>query len=139
MDLSLFPEGRMLKRWWLGWRWSFIIALALERHLELAIKSREGSGQPITFSAVLMTLCSLFLSAVVQPVYHTGMACTSTLSIVARWKDTRSSVCSLLHLKTLKKWRRCWAFFTRADVFVDQDRASDIWVPRNLKEDTLST
>ncbi|KAL3966730.1 hypothetical protein ACER0C_031635 [Sarotherodon galilaeus] len=74
----------MLKRWWLGWRWSFIIALALERHLELAIRSREESGQPITFSAVLMTLCSLFLPAVVQPAYHTGMACPSTLLIVAR-------------------------------------------------------
>lgn len=32
-----------------------MIDLALERHLELAMESREGSGQPITVSAVLVT------------------------------------------------------------------------------------
>lgn len=84
MDLNLSPEGMMLNRWWLGWKWSFKIAQALERHPELAMHSREGSGQPITFSAILVTFWSLFLSAVVQPAYHMAMACTSTLSIVAQ-------------------------------------------------------
>lgn len=33
-----------------------MITLALVRHLELAIESRDGSGQLITLSAVLVTL-----------------------------------------------------------------------------------
>lgn len=40
-----------------------MINLALVRHLELAIQSRGGSGQPITFSAALVTLCRFILLA----------------------------------------------------------------------------
>lgn len=44
-----------------------MIALALVRHLELAVESRERSGQLITLSASLLTLCRLFLLAAAQP------------------------------------------------------------------------
>ncbi|CAL8300647.1 unnamed protein product [Boreogadus saida] len=71
--LYRLPEGSRLSRWWPGWRWSQMIFLDLEMHRELAMSSKEGKGEPIVFSADLITLCSLFLSATVQPAYHTVM------------------------------------------------------------------
>ena len=59
-----------------------MIFLVLEMHRELAMSSKEGKGEPIVFSADLITLCSLFLSAAVQPAYHTVMEKASTLSMV---------------------------------------------------------
>ena len=82
--LYLLPEGSRLSRWWPGWRWSQMIFLELEMHHELAMSSKEGKGEPIVFSADLITLCSLFLSATVQPAYHTVMEKASTLSMVER-------------------------------------------------------
>ena len=61
-----------------------MIFLDLEMHRELAMSSKEGKGEPIVFSADLITLCSLFLSAAVQPAYHTVMEKASTLSMVER-------------------------------------------------------
>ena len=81
MDLSFLPNGSMLNRWLLGWMWSFIIAMALVRHIELTMESWWGL---VTFSAVLVTLCRLLLLDTVKPADHTGIACTSTLSIVAK-------------------------------------------------------
>lgn len=66
IGLKLLPEGSMPK--------SFMIALVLARRLKLAIDSREGSGQLITCSDVLVTLCRPFLSATVQLADHAGMA-----------------------------------------------------------------
>ena len=59
-----------------------MILLVLEMHRELAMSSKEGKGEPIVFSAYLITLCSLFLSVTVQPAYHTVMEKASTLSMV---------------------------------------------------------
>ena len=71
--LYLLPEGSRLSRWWPGWRRSRMIFLVLEMHRELAMSSKVGKGEPIVLSADLITLCSLFLSATVQPAYHTVM------------------------------------------------------------------
>ncbi|XP_060756701.1 uncharacterized protein LOC132867709 isoform X3 [Neoarius graeffei] len=123
MLLYLVPEGSRLSRWCPGWRWSRMIFLVLERHQELAISSREGRGQPIVFSADLITLCSFFLSAAVQPAYHTVMEKASTLLMVERYV-TNGLSSSLFLLRTLRKWIRCWAFLTMAVVLADQARFS---------------
>lgn len=98
--------------------------------------SSEGREQPVIFWAVLTALCRALLSAAVHPEYHTVIQYVRMLSTVALWNITSSFFSRLFLPGTLRKWSRCWAFFTTAAV---QERLSVTWTPRNLKERTLST
>ncbi|XP_071059685.1 solute carrier family 26 member 6-like [Pseudochaenichthys georgianus] len=53
---------------------------------EVEMCSREGRGQLMVFSAILITLCRAFLSAAEHPAYHPEMEYDSTLSMVARYR-----------------------------------------------------
>ena len=61
-----------------------MILVAFESSLVFAISSKEGRGQPTIFCAVLMTLCTDFLSAGEHPAYHTVTQYIKMLSIVER-------------------------------------------------------
>ena len=66
MDLKHLPEGNRLKRWKPGCVLSSRMDLALLRQRELYMMDMGDRGQPMIFCAVLVTLCSLFLSVSVQ-------------------------------------------------------------------------
>ena len=56
------------------------MALVLLRQQEVAMFSRLGSGQPMIFCAVFITLCTAFLYAAVEPAYQTLKQYVSTLT-----------------------------------------------------------
>ena len=56
------------------------MALVLLRQQDVAMCSRLVRGQPMIFWAVLMTLCTAFLSLAVEPAYHTPRQYVSTVS-----------------------------------------------------------
>ena len=70
-------------------------------------------------------LCSLFLSASVQPEGHTDTAWVSRLSTVDRWTVSSGRVfrCSLL--SALRKCSRRWALLTSAEVLTDQEGSAE--------------
>lgn len=91
------------------------------------------------FCAVLMTLCRAFLSAIEQPPYHTERQYVQTLSVAERQKATSSFGHRWIFFRSRRKCKRRCAFLTAAVVFADQERLSNMWTPRNLKLQTLST
>ncbi|KAK0142388.1 hypothetical protein N1851_019832 [Merluccius polli] len=60
--------------------------------------------------------------------------CTEGPVAPARGQQVKQVVSRMLFfLRTLRKCRRICAFLTTAVVLADQERSSEMWVPRNLK------
>ena len=92
--------------------------------------SREGREQPVISSAVVATLWSAFslLLCSTHTLYSAVMEWHSSF-FFDRW----------FFLRSLRKQILCCAFLVVSEVFALHDRSSSIWMPRNLKSETLST
>ena len=84
-------------------------------------------------SAVLMTLCTNFLSAAEHPAYHTVTWYIKMLSIVERQMSTNGLSDRLFFLRSLRKCRCCRAFFTTTVMLSVHVSQSEMRVPKNLK------
>ena len=114
---------------------------AFRRHLFSYIEVMVGSVVLVMRWAILTTLCSDFLSLMVQLPYQTVMQVGRMLSMVQQSGKSSAALggdrWTLANF--LRKNMRLCAFLIRVVMLGVQERSSEMWTPRNLKLVTRST